>query len=136
MAALYEILPHHELDERVESATRRASLWDEGKDKLSIRAGSGFRWDSSNGLLHRARGVQSGRRSLLLDERLRVDPLSTQRIEDLICQIKPTIVLSMSLTTCNRPARISDYTRVLISWRAIEVEKPKRIFTRSKQNHT
>src|ERR1700751_5436465 len=31
---LYEGLPHHELDDRVESALRRAALWDEVKDKL------------------------------------------------------------------------------------------------------
>src|SRR5256714_12710646 len=31
---LYERLPHHELDDRVESALRRAALWDEVKDKL------------------------------------------------------------------------------------------------------
>ncbi|MBV8508459.1 MAG: ATP-binding cassette domain-containing protein, partial [Alphaproteobacteria bacterium] len=31
---LYETLPRHELDERVESALRRAALWEEVKDKL------------------------------------------------------------------------------------------------------
>src|SRR6202030_3862148 len=31
---LYESLPRHELDERVESALRRAALWEEVKDKL------------------------------------------------------------------------------------------------------
>ena len=31
---LYERLPHHELDDRVESALRRAALWDEVRDKL------------------------------------------------------------------------------------------------------
>ena len=31
---LYERLPSHDLDDRVESALRRAALWDEVKDKL------------------------------------------------------------------------------------------------------
>src|SRR5262249_48685957 len=38
---LYERLPNHELDDRVESALRRAALWDEVKDKLR-RSGLGL----------------------------------------------------------------------------------------------
>src|SRR5262249_62052905 len=80
---LYEKLPRAGLDDRVESALRRAALWDEVKDKLP-QSGLGLSARQHQPLcIPRAVAVQP--EILLLDEPASaLDPLSTQRIEELI----------------------------------------------------
>src|SRR5262245_24009517 len=78
---LYERLPRSEMDERVESALRRAALWDEVKDKLN--AGG---LDLSGGQQQRlciARTIALRPEVILLDEPCSaLDPISTARIEE------------------------------------------------------
>ena len=80
---LYEHLSAQDLDARVEQALRRAALWDEVKDKLKQ---SGL--SLSGGQQQRlciARAIAVKPEILLLDEPCSaLDPLSTQRVEELI----------------------------------------------------
>src|SRR5205823_5543226 len=91
---LYETLPRHELDERVESALRRAALWEEVKDKLQQ---SGL--SLSGGQQQRmciARAVAVRPEILLLDEPASaLDPISTQRIEELIAELKADYCIAL-----------------------------------------
>ena len=84
---LYERLPKSELDDRVEQALRSAALWDEVKDKLRQ---SGL--SLSGGQQQRlciARAIAIRPEVLLLDEPASaLDPISTQRIEELIAELK------------------------------------------------
>ena len=51
---LYERLPHSELDDRIESALRRAALWDEVKDKLQAERPRPVGWPAA-AAVHRPR---------------------------------------------------------------------------------
>src|SRR3979490_254626 len=105
---LYEKLPKSELDDRVESAVRRAALWDEVKDKLRD---SGL--SLSGGQQQRlciARAIAIEPEVLLLDEPASaLDPISTQRIEELIAELKTDYCIAIVTHNMQQAARSSDY---------------------------
>src|SRR6185437_13565770 len=106
---LYERLPHHELDDRVESALRRAALWDEVKDKLR-QSGLGLSGGQQQRLCI-ARAVAVHPEVLLLDEPASaLDPISTQRIEELIAELKADYCIAIVTHNMQQAARTSDYT--------------------------
>ena len=132
---LYEKLPHHELDERVESALRRAALWDEVKDKLR-QSGLGLSGGQQQRLCI-ARAVAVRPEILLLDEPASaLDPLSTQRIEELIAELKADYCTAIVTHNMQQAARSSDYTAFMYLGELIEFDETERIFTRPKQKHT
>jgi phosphate transport system ATP-binding protein len=132
---LYESLPRHELDERVESALRRAALWEEVKDKLQQ---SGL--SLSGGQQQRlciARAVAVRPEILLLDEPASaLDPISTQRIEELIAELKADYSIAIVTHNMQQAARTSDYTAFMYLGELIEFDETERIFTRPKEKHT
>jgi phosphate transport system ATP-binding protein len=132
---LYESLPRHELDERVESALRRAALWEEVKDKLQQ---SGL--SLSGGQQQRlciARAVAVRPEILLLDEPASaLDPISTQRIEELIAELKADYTIAIVTHNMQQAARTSDYTAFMYLGELIEFDETERIFTHPKEKHT
>ncbi|HJZ14893.1 MAG TPA: phosphate ABC transporter ATP-binding protein PstB [Stellaceae bacterium] len=132
---LYERLPHHELDDRVESALRRAALWDEVKDKLR-QSGLGLSGGQQQRLcIARAIAVQP--EILLLDEPASaLDPLSTQRIEELITELKADYCIAIVTHNMQQAARSSDYTAFMYLGELIEFDETERIFTHPKEKHT
>jgi phosphate transport system ATP-binding protein len=125
---LYEKLPRAELDDRVEASLRRAALWDEVKDKLRQ---SGL--SLSGGQQQRlciARAIAIEPEILLLDEPASaLDPLSTQRIEELIAELKVDYCIAMVTHNMQQAARSSDYTAFLYLGELIEFDETERIFT-------
>jgi phosphate transport system ATP-binding protein len=125
---LYQKLPKSELDDRVESALRRAALWEEVKDKLRQ---SGL--SLSGGQQQRlciARAIAIEPEILLLDEPASaLDPLSTQRIEELIAELKADYCIVMVTHNMQQAARSSDYTAFLYLGELIEFDETERIFT-------
>ena len=106
---LYERLPHSELEDRVEAALRRAALWDEVKDKLR-QSGLGLSGGQQQRLCI-ARAVAVQPEILLLDEPASaLDPLSTQRIEELIAELKADYCIAIVTHNMQQAARSSDYT--------------------------
>ncbi len=132
---LYDRLPRSELDDRVESALRRAALWDEVKDKLRQ---SGL--SLSGGQQQRlciARAIAVEPEILLLDEPASaLDPLSTQRIEELIAELKVDYCIAMVTHNMQQAARSSDYTAFLYLGELVEFDETERIFTHPKVRHT
>ena len=132
---LYEKLPHSELDDRIETALRRAALWDEVKDKLKQ---SGL--SLSGGQQQRlciARAIAVRPEILLLDEPASaLDPISTQRIEELIAELKPDYCIAIVTHNMQQAARTSDYTAFMYLGELVEFDETERIFTHPKERRT
>src|SRR5438045_1659019 len=132
---LYEKLPSSELDDRIESALRRAALWDEVKDKLRD---SGL--SLSGGQQQRlciARAIAVEPEVLLLDEPASaLDPISTQRIEELIAELKADYCIAMVPHNQQPAARSSDYTAFLYLGELVEFDETETIFTHPRVRRT
>src|SRR5258707_4550104 len=132
---LYERLPPSELEDRIEQALRRAALWNEVKDKLKQ---SGL--SLSGGQQQRlciARAIAVEPEILLLDEPASaLDPISTQRIEELIAELKVDYCIAMVTHNMQQAARSSDYTAFLYLGELVEFDETERIFTHPKVRHT
>jgi phosphate transport system ATP-binding protein len=132
---LYEKLPKSDLDDRVEQALRRAALWDEVKGKLRE---SGL--SLSGGQQQRlciARAVAIEPEILLLDEPASaLDPISTQRIEELIAELKADYCIAIVTHNMQQAARSSDYTAFLYLGELIEFDETERIFTHPQVKRT
>jgi phosphate transport system ATP-binding protein len=132
---LYEKLPASEIDDRIESALRRAALWEEVKDKLKQ---SGL--SLSGGQQQRlciARAIAVRPEILLLDEPASaLDPISTQRIEELIAELKPEYCIAIVTHNMQQAARSSDYTAFMYLGELIEFDETETIFTHPKQRRT
>jgi phosphate transport system ATP-binding protein len=98
-----------DMDELVERSLKRAALWDEVKDKLKK---SGF--DLSGGQQQRlviARTLAVEPEVILMDEPASaLDPVSTQKIEDTMAELKRRYTVVIVTHNMQQAARISDYT--------------------------
>jgi phosphate transport system ATP-binding protein len=132
---LYERLPKSELDDRIESALRRAALWDEVKDKLR-QSGLGLSGGQQQRLcIARAIAVQP--EILLLDEPASaLDPISTQRIEELIAELKSDYCIAIVTHNMQQAARSSDYTAFMYLGELVEFDETERIFTHPREKRT
>jgi phosphate transport system ATP-binding protein len=132
---LYEKLPAAELEERVESALRRAALWEEAKDKLKQ---SGL--SLSGGQQQRlciARAIAVRPEILLLDEPASaLDPISTQKIEELISELKSDYCIVVVTHNMQQAARSSDYTAFMYLGELIEFDETESIFTKPRDRRT
>jgi phosphate transport system ATP-binding protein len=132
---LYEKLPRAALDDRVEQALRRAALWDEVKDKLR-QSGLGLSGGQQQRLCI-ARAVAVEPEILLLDEPASaLDPLSTQRIEELIAELKSDYCIAIVTHNMQQAARSSDYTAFMYLGELIEFDETERMFTHPTQRQT
>ncbi len=98
-----------ELDEIVERSLRRAALWDEVKDRLKDSA-----YGLSGGQQQRlciARAIAVEPDVILMDEPCSaLDPLSTNRVEDLMQEIKEHYTIVIVTHNMQQAARVSDRT--------------------------
>jgi phosphate transport system ATP-binding protein len=132
---LYEKLLQSELNERIESALRRAALWDEVKDKLKQSGLSLSGGQQQRLCIARAIAVQP--EILLLDEPASaLDPISTQRIEELIDELKPDYCIAIVTHNMQQAARCSNYTAFMYLGELVEFDETERIFTHPKERRT
>ena len=132
---LYERPPKSELDGRIESALRRAALWDEVKDKLK-QSGSGLSGGQQQRLCI-ARAVAVRPEVLLLDEPASaLDPISTQRIEELIDELKSDYCIAIVTHNMQQAARSSDYTAFMYLGEVVEFDETETIFTHPREKRT
>ena len=99
-----------DLDELVERSLKQAALWEEVKDKY--KKASGF--DLSGGQQQRlciARTLAVEPEVILMDEPASsLDPVSTQKIEDTMADLKKEYTIVIVTHNMQQAARISDYT--------------------------
>jgi phosphate transport system ATP-binding protein len=132
---LYERLSRDEVDARVETALRRAALWDEVKDKLSTGGLS-----LSGGQQQRlciARTVAVKPEVILLDEPCSaLDPISTARIEELIGELKDAYTIVLVTHNMQQAARVSDFTAFMYLGELIEFDRTSKMFTAPHEQRT
>jgi phosphate transport system ATP-binding protein len=124
-----------ELDVVVESALRRAALWDEVKDRLrdSALALSGGQQQR----LCIARALANDPEVLLLDEPASaLDPIATQKVEELVYELKRDLTIVIVTHNLQQAARISDRTAFFYLGRLVEMEDTQRLFTSPREERT
>ena len=117
-----------EIHERVEDSLRAAAIWDEVKDRLheSALALSGGQQQR----LCIARALAIRPEILLMDEPASaLDPIATQRIEELIYQLKHRYTIVIVTHNMQQAARVSDRTAFFWLGRLVEYGPTERIFT-------
>jgi phosphate transport system ATP-binding protein len=117
-----------DLDAIVESALRRAVLWDEVKDRLRQSA-----LGLSGGQQQRlciARALANEPEVMLLDEPASaLDPIATQKVEELLYELKRELTIIIVTHNLQQAARVSDTTAFFYLGRLIEVGSTDRMFT-------
>lgn len=123
------------LDAVVEASLRRAALWDEVKDRLRQSA-----LGLSGGQQQRlciARALANDPEVLLLDEPASaLDPIATQRIEELLYELRKELTVVIVTHNLQQAARIANYTAFFLMGRLVEAGPTEQLFTRPREERT
>jgi phosphate transport system ATP-binding protein len=121
--------------EIVEEALTRAGLWAEVKDRLNESAMA-----LSGGQQQRlciARALATRPRVILLDEpTASLDPLSTQKVEELVYDLRNTITVVIVTHNMQQAARVSDRTAFLLAGELVEFASTRELFTAPRDPRT
>lgn len=124
-----------ELDDTVEASLRRAALWEEVRDRLRDSA-----LELSGGQQQRlciARALANQPEVLLLDEPTSaLDPTATQRIEELLYDLRRDLSIVIVTHNLHQAARVSDRTVFLFDGRIVEVGDTRALFTGPREART
>lgn len=123
------------LNEIVERSLKSAVLWDEVKDRLNDSA-----YGLSGGQQQRlciARTIAMDPEVILMDEPTSaLDPIATQKIEELIYDLKNDYTIVIVTHSMQQAARISDFTAFFLLGELIEYNETKTIFSVPKDERT
>jgi phosphate transport system ATP-binding protein len=127
--------PRAELDAIVERSLRQAALWDEVKDRLKASAMA-----LSGGQQQRlciARTIAPSPDVVLLDEpTASLDPQGTQRIEELLFELKRDFTIIIVTHNMQQAARVSDTTTFFYLGTMVESGATRQIFTAPRNEQT
>jgi phosphate transport system ATP-binding protein len=117
-----------ELQERVEESLRAAAIWDEVKDRLQESALALSGGQQQRLCIARALAIRPD--ILLMDEPASaLDPIATQRIEELLYQLKADYTIVIVTHNMQQAARVSDKTAFFWLGRLVEFGPTDKIFT-------
>ncbi len=119
----------------VERALHRAALWEEVKDRLDASAVG-----LSGGQQQRlciARALATEPAVLLLDEpTASLDPLSTQRVEELVYELRRDMMVVIVTHNMQQAARVSDRTAFMLGGELVEFGRTDALFTNPRDSRT
>jgi len=116
------------LQARVEESLKSAALWDEVKDRLHESAIALSGGQQQRLCIARALAIQP--EILLMDEPASaLDPIATQRIEELVYELKAKYTIVIVTHNMQQAARVSDQTAFFWLGKLVEYAPTERIFT-------
>jgi phosphate transport system ATP-binding protein len=124
-----------ELRGRVEASLKAAALWDEVRDRLHASALSLSGGQQQRLCIARALAVEP--EVVLMDEPASaLDPIATQRIEELIYQLKERYTIVIVTHNMQQAARVSDVTAFFWLGKLVECDRTNKLFTAPSQKLT
>jgi len=124
-----------ELQDRVEASLKAAAIWDEVKDRLTKSALSLSGGQQQRLCIARALAIKP--EVLLMDEPASaLDPIATQKIEELIRELKKRYTIIIVTHNMQQAARVSDVTAFFYMGKLIEVNKTDIMFTKPNLQQT
>jgi len=123
------------IDARVEESLKLAALWDEVKDRMDQSGLSLSGGQQQRLCIARAMAVEP--EVLLMDEPASaLDPIATQKIEELIHELKNKFTIVIVTHSMQQAARVSDRTAFFYMGKLIEVGPTDKLFTRPENKQT
>lgn len=124
-----------ELHDRVEASLKAAAIWDEVKDRLNKSALSLSGGQQQRLCIARALAIEP--EVVLMDEPASaLDPIATQKIEELIGELKRLYTIIIVTHNMQQAARVSDLTAFFYMGKLIEVDRTDTMFTKPKLQQT
>jgi phosphate transport system ATP-binding protein len=124
-----------EIDGIVEGALHRTALWDEVKDRLRDAA-TGLSGGQQQRLCI-ARALATEPDVLLLDEpTASLDPISTQKVEELVYELRGDMTIVIVTHNMQQAARVSDRTAFMLAGEMVEYTATGTLFTNPADRRT
>ena len=124
-----------ELHDRVEESLRAAALWDEVKDRMKESALGLSGGQQQRLCIARALAVRPD--ILLMDEPTSaLDPIATQKIEELIVELKTRYTIVIVTHNMQQAARVSDMTAFFWLGELLEFNSTEKMFTKPDHHMT
>lgn len=123
------------LAQKVEESLKGGALWTEVKDRLHSSALGLSGGQQQRLCIARALAVEP--EVVLMDEPASaLDPIATQKIEDLIHELKKKFTIIIVTHSMQQAARVSDQTAFFYMGKLIEMDKTETMFTKPKNKQT
>ena len=124
-----------EMNDRVEESLKQAAIWDEVKDRLNESALALSGGQQQRLCIARALAIRP--EILLMDEPASaLDPIATQRIEELIYDLKKNYTIVIVTHNMQQAARVSDFTAFFWLGRLVEFDRTDKMFTAPREKLT
>ncbi len=124
-----------DLNDRVEKALGDAALWEEVKDRLNESAFGLSGGQQQRLCIARALAVQP--EVILMDEPASaLDPMATQKIEELVVELKQKYTIVIVTHNMQQAARVSDKTAFFMLGKLVEFNPTDKMFTNPNEKLT